>query len=130
MDGTVVCDFGDLVRSGSCRAVKNTGDVADVSLDLDLFAGLAVGYLAGADFLTEVEERILPLAGPVLAFETGIRFLADHLSGDVYFRTERAGQNLQRAQGQLQLARSLLVRQDEIRGVFERAAADRPRSAP
>lgn len=123
MDGTVVCDFGDLVRSGSCRAPKDAREARNLSLDLDLFEGLAAGYLAGADFLTELEKGILPLAGPVLAFETGIRFLADHLSGDAYFRTERAGQNLGRARGQLQLARSMLLRQDEIRAAFERAAA-------
>jgi hypothetical protein len=58
--------------------------------------------------LTAAERRLLPLAGAVLALENAIRFLTDHLCGDVYFRTQRAGHNLERCRAQLRLLEHLL----------------------
>jgi len=104
MEGTVLCDFGELVRSGTCRSPEDERDLASMAFDLELFAALTAGYLAGtADFLTGAERRILPLAGPDLTLENALRFLTDHLSGDVYFRIHREGHNLDRARAQLRL---------------------------
>lgn len=120
MGGTVDCDFGELVRSSTCRAPEDERDLAAIDFDLDLFAALADGYLQGsATFLTPAERGILPLAGPLLAFENAIRFLADHLYGDLYFRIRRSGHNLDRARAQLTLASRMLERTDDARHIIE-----------
>ena len=38
-----------------------------------------------------------------MTYECGMRFLADYLDGDVYFRTHREGHNLDRARTQFKL---------------------------
>jgi hypothetical protein len=53
----------------------------------------------------------------LLAFELGVRFLTDHLAGDVYFKVRRPGQNLQRALVQFALAASIEAQEAEIRAI-------------
>jgi hypothetical protein len=42
-----------------------------------------------------------------MTLECGMRFLADYLSGDVYFRIQRADQNLDRCRTQFKLVREM-----------------------
>ena len=51
----------------------------------------------------------------LLTFETGMRFLADHLNGDKYFRIHRPGQNLDRARAQFALLEEMEKHQEEMR---------------
>jgi anionic cell wall polymer biosynthesis LytR-Cps2A-Psr (LCP) family protein len=46
-----------------------------------------------------------------------VRFLTDHLQGDAYFRTDHAGQNLERTRRQRELAESLLDHLGEARAI-------------
>jgi len=126
MSGCVLFDFGELVRSGTCRASEDETDLSLIHFDPDLFDALAHGYLAGAsEILVASEIAALPLAGPNLTLENAVRFLADHLAGDCYFRVEREGHNLDRARAQLQLLDSMLKGLDGMRGAVERAARER-----
>jgi Ser/Thr protein kinase RdoA (MazF antagonist) len=121
MEGSVLFDFGELVRTGTCTAPEDERNLARMAFDLDLFRALARGYLAGAvPFLTEPETRVLPLAGAALTLENAIRFLTDHLSGDVYFRVHRDGHNLDRCRAQLRLVELMVDRLDAARAAVER----------
>jgi Ser/Thr protein kinase RdoA (MazF antagonist) len=123
MEGSILSDFGELVRSGTCRSPEDERNLASMAFDLELFAALTAGYLAGtADFLTAPERRILPLAGPNLTLENALRFLADYLSGDVYFRIHREGHNLERARAQLRLLELMMESLEDAR----RAVAQSP----
>ena len=105
MSGTSLFDFGDLVRTASCRAPEDSSDLDTVGMDPELYAALREGFLAGAsDTLNENELALMPCAGVLITFETGVRFLTDYLNGDVYFRVHHAEQNLHRARCQLRLA--------------------------
>lgn len=78
------------------------------------------GYLASAgSFLTSAEKDHLLVSGSVITFEIGIRFLADYLQGDRYFRIHRPGHNLDRARVQFKLmecfARQAEAMQEVIR---------------
>jgi len=65
---------------------------------------IAAGRLvADGDILTEAEWENLVFAGKLMTYEVGIRFLADYLQGDIYFKTKRPGHNLDRARNQLRL---------------------------
>ncbi len=108
MEGTVLADFGELVRTGANPAAEDERDLSKVVLDLGLVEALARGYLRGTrPFLGEAERQALPLAGLVLTLENAVRFLADHLDGDRYFPAHREGHNLDRARTQLRLAEQL-----------------------
>jgi Ser/Thr protein kinase RdoA (MazF antagonist) len=125
MPGSVLADFGDLARTAACPAPEDETDLAHVQVDARLYEALVRGYLAGAGaLLAPVEIALLPLAGPLIALETGIRFLTDHLAGDVYFRIHRPAHNLDRARVQLRLTEQLLARVAEARGMVERGARE------
>jgi len=116
MDGTVLCDFGELVRTGACPVREDETDGLRIHVDLDLIRALARGYREGAaPLLSDHEVNALPAAGPALALENGVRFLTDHLVGDVYFRIHREGQNLERCRAQLRRVELFLDSLDAIR---------------
>jgi Ser/Thr protein kinase RdoA (MazF antagonist) len=105
--GIVHFDFGDCVRSAANPAGEDAQDLDAVAFDLSLFEAIAKGYLqeAGA-FLTKKEISLLPLSVKVITFELGIRFLADHLRGDTYFKIKYPSHNLHRARVQFRLLES------------------------
>ena len=122
MDGTVLADFGELVRTASCRSAEDEAGLGEMAIELDLVRGVARGYLSGIGaILTPQELNALPLAGPLMAFENAVRFLTDHRSGDVYFQTHREAQNLDRARAQLRRVELLDAERDAIRQIIESA---------
>jgi Ser/Thr protein kinase RdoA (MazF antagonist) len=101
--GIVHFDFGDCVRSVANPAGED-GDLDRVTFDLPLFRAVTRGYLTEASsFLTKKEIEMLPASVKVITFELGLRFLADYLRGDTYFRTTRPSHNLLRARVQFRL---------------------------
>ena len=54
-----------------------------------------------------------------------MRFLADHLEGDVYFKIQQDGQNLDRARTQFRLVELLEERQTEMESCVDRLAKAR-----
>lgn len=102
--GIVHFDFGDCVRSAANPAGENAMDLESVNIDMALFEAIAEGYLheAGA-FLTKKELSLLPQSVNVITFELGLRFLADYLRGDTYFKIQYPTHNLHRARVQFRL---------------------------
>jgi hypothetical protein len=87
-----------------------------VVLDLDRFEQLAAGYLtATRSLLTPVEIDCMPLSAKLMTLECGIRFLTDHLNGDVYFRILRPNQNLDRCRTQFRLVAQMEERFHQLR---------------
>jgi Ser/Thr protein kinase RdoA (MazF antagonist) len=124
MEGTLLADFGDLARTAACPAPEDERDLERVRFDLLRFEALARGYLAGTGaLLAPAELRALPLAGPLLALENAVRFLADHVAGDRYFRIHRPGHNLDRARAQLRLAEGMLAAESAAAGLLAGIAA-------
>jgi Ser/Thr protein kinase RdoA (MazF antagonist) len=105
--GIVHFDFGDCVRSVTNPAGED-GDLDRVTFDLPLFRSVTRGYLSEASsFLTKKEIEMLPASVKVITFELGIRFLADYLRGDTYFRINHPSHNLLRARVQFKLLESI-----------------------
>ena len=127
MPGFAPCDFGDMVRTASCAAAEDERDLARVAAEPAMLCALAEGYLDGAGALLNAAEIAhLALAGRLLALEQGVRFLADHLRGDNYYRIHRPGHNLDRTRAQFALVRSLEARHAEFERIISDLAAARP----
>jgi Ser/Thr protein kinase RdoA (MazF antagonist) len=125
MDGTVLCDFGELVRTGTSRSPEDEPDLASIRFELELFRAATRGYMAGATpFLSAEEIEILPISGAAMALENAVRFLTDHLSGDAYFRVHREAHNLERFRAQLRLVELMSEHREEMRGIVEEAWRD------
>jgi Ser/Thr protein kinase RdoA (MazF antagonist) len=106
--GTVLFDFGDCVRSAANPAGEDEPDLSRVVFDRVSYDAITRGYLdAAAAFLTKEELDLLPLSARVITFELGVRFLADHLRGDSYFKVRSPGHNLHRARVQFRLLESM-----------------------
>jgi Ser/Thr protein kinase RdoA (MazF antagonist) len=109
MPSSWLWDVGELVRSGCTRLQ----DDATRPEDAEVFDEEAADVLletytneVGAA-LSPAELAALPIAGAVVAYERALQFVTDHLEGDVMFRVDRPDENLERAQLQLSLARSI-----------------------
>ena len=108
MPGLSLYDFGDMVRSATNPAGEAETDLSRVHMRMRIYQALLDGYLTAAgSFLNETETRHLAFSGKLLTLEVAIRFLTDYLEGDIYFKTTRPGQNLDRCRNQLQLLRSM-----------------------
>jgi hypothetical protein len=108
MPGIVHFDFGDCARSAANPAGEDAEDLAKVAIDGALFEAVASGYLreAGA-FLLPKEIEMLAVSVKVITFELGLRFLADYLRGDTYFKIKHPSHNLRRARVQFKLLESI-----------------------
>ena len=52
--------------------------------------------------------------------EQAIRFLTDYLNGDVYYKIQRPGQNLNRARTQLAMLRDMELNVQQMEAVISR----------
>lgn len=108
MPGFAAYDFGDMVRTMTCPAAEDEQNLLQVEMRFPLFEAVLRGYLEGAgDFLTAAERESLIAGAKVIVFEQGVRFLADHLAGDTYYKVSRPGQNLDRCRTQFRLLESI-----------------------
>jgi len=115
MPGNALYDFGDLARRAATRAAEDERDLERVRVDPALFEALVAGWLRGAgDVLVPAEREELVFAAELMTLVIGMRFLADHLAGDVYFRIRRPGQNLDLARTQLALLADFARQRDRL----------------
>jgi len=128
MPGLALYDFGDLVRTATSPSAEDERDLSKVGLDAAMFAALVDGYLAGASFLTSAERAELAFSGLLMTLVVGIRFLTDHLRGDVYFRIHRPDHNLDRCRTQLRLVASIERQRERMEEIV--AAGGRISSGP
>jgi len=121
MPGSALCDFGDMVRTMTVRASEDETELAKIEVDPALFEALARGYFATAGaFLTPFERSRLVDAGRLIALEQGVRFLADFLAGDTYYKVDRPGHNLDRCRTQFKIVASLERQEGALRGIVDR----------
>lgn len=120
MPGLALYDFGDLVRSATNPAAEDERDLSKVKMEMPLFEALVEGYLdAAANFLKPAEIENLVHSGRLITLELAIRFLTDHLEGDLYFKIHRPGHNLDRCRTQLKLVESMEEQQVEMQAFVE-----------
>jgi Ser/Thr protein kinase RdoA (MazF antagonist) len=120
MPGLVLYDFGDMVRTTTSRTAEDELYLERVELELPMFEALLRGYLdATRSFLTPAERKMLVLAGKLITFTIGIRFLTDYLEGDQYFRIHRHQHNLDRCRKQFRLIRSINDREEAMQRMVE-----------
>lgn len=119
--GLIHYDFGDCLRSSCNPAGEETLDFKSVYFETDFCEAIVKGYLLNArEFLTPADRKYLFDAVRLICFELGLRFFADYVAGDVYFKTRYDGQNLNRACVQFKLTESVETREGQIRKVLDR----------
>ncbi len=121
MPGLSHYDFGDSIRFGASTGEEDERDLEKIELDLSLYEAFTKGYLEGCGGrLTDKEIETLPMGAKLMTYECGIRFLADYLEGDVYFKIHRDGHNLDRARTQFKLVADMEAKWDDMRAIGEK----------
>ena len=122
MPGLSLYDFGDSIRFGANTASEDEKDLSKVSLSLDLYEAYTRGYLSSAkQSLTEKEMFYLPFSAKLMTLECGMRFLADYLDGDVYFKTDYPEHNLVRCRDQFKLVADIESKYEQMQEITRKA---------
>ena len=115
MPGSLCYDFGDSIRFGCNSAAEDEPDTSKVHFVFDLYKTYLAGYLSAVGkSITQREKELLPWGAVLMTYECGMRFLTDYLEGDIYFRTQRERQNLDRARTQFKLVDEMQAMIDQM----------------
>ncbi len=105
MPGNILSDYGDFLRTAGNTAPEDEPDLSKINLNTPVIEAFTKGYLESAGcFLTDTERQLLPHGQYRFAYMQAVRFLADYLNGDTYFKIQYPEHNLVRARAQWQLA--------------------------
>ena len=117
MPGLSLYDYGDSIRFGATTAASEEDQT--LGLDLHLFEVYTRGFLSAATNLTDAEIEMMPVGAVVLTVELVARFLKDYLDGDLYFKTAYPTHNLDRARGQMMLAKDMIAKLDDMKRIVD-----------
>ena len=122
MPGLAAYDFGDSIRFGANHNLEDEPDLGKVEFDLHLYEAYARGFLKGSGAIFgDRELQSLAWGARVITLEQAIRFLTDYLEGDIYYHTDREGQNLDRARVQIKLLHGMEEQFGQMLTILEHA---------
>ena len=115
MPNFIFSDFGDFLRSAANTGKEDDKDLDNVNFNMDIFKAFTEGYLKRARcFLTPLEIENLPYAAALFPYMQTVRFLADYINGDTYYKTQYPEHNLVRSKAQFKLLQSVEAHQQEM----------------
>jgi hypothetical protein len=108
MPGKFFSDPGDMIRSMACTVDENATSWEEINIRPPFYKAILEGYLEGIGGIFTGEEKAnIHYAGLLMTFMQSLRFAADFLNGDVYYKIQYPEQNLNRALNQLILLEKL-----------------------
>ena len=104
MPNFIFSDYGDFLRTGAATLAEDDPDIEHVDFNMDIYKAFTEGYLESAsEFLTPLEKENLPFAAALFPYMQAVRFLADYINGDTYYKIKYPTHNLVRTQNQIRL---------------------------
>lgn len=102
MGGYLLYDIGDLIRTVTCSMPETATQWDAIHQIPQIFDELLKGYWEGVkEIATPDEAKSLLFGGEIMTLIMGLRFLTDHLQGNVYYRVSYPEQNFHRAKNQM-----------------------------
>ena len=118
MPGSMLYDFGDALRFGASTGAEDETDLSKIEFDLVYFEAFTKAFLEEVGkSITPRERELLPFSALLMTLENGMRFLADYLNGDVYYRIHRERHNLDRARTQFKLVADIEQKLDTMSAI-------------
>lgn len=115
MPSFIFSDYGDFLRTAANKVAEDCPEIDKVEFDMEIFEAFTKGYLESASsFLTPIEKENLPYAAALFPFMQAVRFFADYINGDTYFKTKYPEHNLVRTRNQMALFRSVMAHKAEM----------------
>lgn len=124
MPNFIFSDFGDFLRSAANTGKEDDKNLDNVNFNMDIFRAFTEGYLKSARcFLTPIEIENLPFAATLFPYMQTVRFLADYLNGDTYYKILYPEHNLVRSKAQFKLLQSAEEHMPEMKAFIEKQLA-------
>jgi len=102
--GHVLCDFGDMMRTLLSPTTESETDLSIIEVNTEYLLALKDGFLEACQAsLSPLEIDSLYFGGLYMTYMQAIRFLADYLNGDIYYKTYFPEENYIRAVNQFRL---------------------------
>ncbi len=115
MPNYIFSDFGDFLRTSANTGREDDENLEQVNFNMEIFRAFTKGYLEGASFLTTLEIENLPFAATLFPYMQCVRFLADYINGDTYYKIKYPLHNLVRTKAQFKLMQSAEAYLPEMR---------------
>jgi Ser/Thr protein kinase RdoA (MazF antagonist) len=107
MPGYFFSDVGDMIRSMISDKDENA-PAESVSINKSIYQSIISGYQSGlGTIFTDTENKYIHHSGMLMLYMQAIRFLADYLSNDTYYKIDYPEQNFNRALNQITLLEKL-----------------------
>ena len=104
MPGYFFSDLGDMIRTMVCAVDEASVEFKKIRIRKTYYDAILNGYVAFMEHdLTGSEKKYIHYAGLIMIYMQALRFLADYLNGDVYYKIKYTEQNFDRAKNQLTL---------------------------
>ena len=121
MPSFVFSDFGDFLRTAANTVAEDSPEVEKVDFRMDIFEAFAKGYLESANvFLTPIEKENLPYAACLFPYMQAVRFFADYINGDTYYKIKYPEHNLVRTRNQVALFHAAMAKVPQMKAFIEK----------
>ena len=121
MPSFVFSDFGDFLRTAANTVAEDSPEVDKVDFKMDIFESFAKGYLESAKvFLTPIEIENLPYAACLFPYMQAVRFFADYINGDTYYKIKYPEHNLVRTRNQVALFHAAMAKVPQMKAFIEK----------
>lgn len=107
IQGNILCDFGDMVRTYANLKVEDDPDPEN-NFSIDYYHAVKDGFTGELQsILSEEEIELIDLTAFVVILIQAIRFVTDYLTNDTYYQVDYDEQNLNRTINQMNLLKSM-----------------------
>ena len=104
MPSFVFSDYGDFLRTAANTGLEDDPNLDNIDFNMEIYEAFTKGFLESTeDFLLPVEKENLPYAALLFPYMQTVRFLADYINGDTYYKIKYPTHNLVRTKAQWRL---------------------------
>lgn len=126
MPNFVFSDIGDFLRTAANSGAEDDKNLENVNFKLDIFRAFTRGYLESAGgFLLPIEIENIPYAARLFPFMQTVRFLADYLNGDTYYKIQYPDHNKVRTFAQWKLYQSVTAAEAQMKAFVDQCLAEK-----
>ena len=118
MPSFIFSDYGDFLRTAANTGAEDDPNLDNIDFNMEIFKAFTKGYLEGTkDFLLPIEKENLPYAALLFPYMQTVRFLADYINGDTYYKIKYPEHNLVRTKAQWRLFEKAEEKESEMKSL-------------
>ncbi len=126
MPGSLLFDYGDAIRTICNSANEDEADLSKIMFDNESFERFTAGFFEQTkEIITDSELKHLETAAYYMPLIMAVRFLADYLNGDLYYKTKFPEHNHTRSKAQLNLLEKMYKNKQFIQKTIQSLQASR-----